>query len=222
MAPSEPCSTLQWNGKNPGDTQVNGTRFLSRIRPALRPAGRPINRALSYFTLLRLRGEYLRHDIDGVALAIRTLRAGHGDALRQFGARVAMDAMIVGPVCIVNASRDFSNLSIGERTHVGSEVFFDLAEPVEIEDGATISMRTTIITHFDAGRSALAEERPRKSAPVRICRDAYVGAGAIILHGVTIGERALVGAGAVVAKDVPPGAVVPRAATRILDRNADQ
>ena len=222
MAPSEPCSTLQWNGNNPGDTQVNGTGLLSRIRPALRPAGRPINRALSYFTLLRLRGEYLRHDIDGVSLAIRTLRAGHGDALRKFGARVAADAMIVGPVCIVNASRDFSNLSIGGRTHVGSEVFFDLAEPVSIEDGATISMRTTIITHFDAGRSALADTRPRKSAPVRICRDAYIGAGAIILHGVTIGERALVGAGAVVAKDVPPGAVVARAATRILDRNTDQ
>ena len=41
-----------------------------------------------------------------------------------------------------------------------------------------------------------------------IKRGAWIGAGAIILPNVTIGERAVVGAGAVVTKDVPPYTVV--------------
>ena len=40
---------------------------------------------------------------------------------------------------------------------------------------------------------------------VAVGRNAYIGAGAIILPGVRIGEGAIVGAGAVVTKDVPPG-----------------
>lgn len=187
---------------------MSRTAVLARIRPLLTPAGRPVKRALGGFTALRLRWVYLRDDIAGVAAELRTLRTGHAAVLRQFGATVAKDAMIVGPVSIVNARRDFSNLRIGSRTHIGSEVFFDLAERITVEDGATISMRAILITHFDAGRSALAERRPRQSGPVTIGNDAYIGAGATILHGVTIGQGAIVGAGAVVAKDVEPGAVV--------------
>lgn len=42
----------------------------------------------------------------------------------------------------------------------------------------------------------------------RVCKGASVGAGAVILPGVTIGEKAMIGAGAVVTKDVPAGATV--------------
>ena len=197
---------------------MTGPGVLSRLRPLLRPAGRPINSALGRLTALSLRWEYLRHDIDGVSIRLRTLTSGHAAALRQFGATVAGDALIVGPLSVVNARRDFGNLEIGRRTHIGSEVFFDLAERITIEDGATISMRAVIITHFDAGRSALAEQRPRRTGPVRICADAYIGAGATILHGVTIGERAIVGAGAVVSKDVAPDSTIASPATRTYQR----
>jgi len=197
---------------------VTGPGVLARLRPVLRPAGRPLNSALSRLTAVSLRWEYLRHDIDGVTVRLRTLTSGHAAALRQFGASVAGDALVVGPLSIVNARRDFSNLQIGKRTHIGSEVFFDLAERITIDDGATISMRAVIITHFDAGRSALAATRPRRTGPVRICADAYIGAGATILHGVTIGERAIVGAGAVVSKDVPADTTIASPATRTYQR----
>lgn len=45
-------------------------------------------------------------------------------------------------------------------------------------------------------------------APVRIEDGAWLGAGAIILPGVTVGRDAIVGAGAVVTRDVPPGETV--------------
>jgi acetyltransferase-like isoleucine patch superfamily enzyme len=47
-----------------------------------------------------------------------------------------------------------------------------------------------------------------KAAPIVIGHDVWIGMGAIILPGVTIGDGAIVGAGAVVTSDVPPGSVV--------------
>lgn len=44
--------------------------------------------------------------------------------------------------------------------------------------------------------------------PVRIGHCAWIGSGAILLPGVTVGDDTAVGAGAVVTRDVPPGAVV--------------
>ena len=47
-----------------------------------------------------------------------------------------------------------------------------------------------------------------RTAPVKICDNAWIGMGAIILKGVTIGENSVVAAGAVVTKSVPPNVVV--------------
>lgn len=47
-----------------------------------------------------------------------------------------------------------------------------------------------------------------KSAPIKVCDNAWIGMGSIVLKGVTIGEGAIVAAGSVVTKDVPPFTVV--------------
>lgn len=52
--------------------------------------------------------------------------------------------------------------------------------------------------------------------PVRICDNVFIGARAIILKGVTVGEGSVVGAGAVVAKDVPPFSVVVGNPARVI------
>ena len=44
--------------------------------------------------------------------------------------------------------------------------------------------------------------------PTHVCRGASIGSGAVLLCGVTIGEKAIVGAGAVVTRDVPPRQIV--------------
>jgi hypothetical protein len=54
--------------------------------------------------------------------------------------------------------------------------------------------------------------------------DVFIGRGATILPGVTIGPRAIVGAGAVVSKDVPPNSVVagnPARFIRTLDEHLE-
>lgn len=67
--------------------------------------------------------------------------------------------------------------------------------------------------HQDAMALApFAENRPPRpairTAPVRIKDNVWIGMGAVILKGVTIGENSVVAAGAIVTKDVPPNVVV--------------
>jgi len=81
---------------------------------------------------------------------------------------------------------------------------------VIIEDDVSIGPRVTIITRTHPTSQIGNYGRVMSSIPgkVVIKRGAWIGAGAIILPNVTIGERAIVGAGAVVTKDVPPYTVV--------------
>jgi acetyltransferase-like isoleucine patch superfamily enzyme len=182
---------------------------FDRLRTVVRPALRPLKRLVETASLARLWWAYWTDGIDGVAIELRKLRSGHARALRAFGARIAPSAVLAGPLTVVNARRDFSNLEVGPGAHVGQEVFIDLADRVVIGERATVSMRCCLITHFDAGRSPIAEVRPRRTGPVVIEPGAYLGAGVTVLHGVTIGREALVAAGAVVRESVPAGARYP-------------
>lgn len=52
--------------------------------------------------------------------------------------------------------------------------------------------------------------------PIAIRRNAWIGAGATILPGVTVGENAVVAAGAVVSRDVPPNTVVAGVPAKVV------
>ena len=54
------------------------------------------------------------------------------------------------------------------------------------------------------------------SRPIRLRGNVWIGAGAIVLPGVTLGENAVAGAGAVVTRDVPPNAVVGGNPARLI------
>lgn len=56
----------------------------------------------------------------------------------------------------------------------------------------------------------------RRSRPVRVGHDSWIGHGAVIMKGVTIGDGAIIGAQSVVTKDVPPYAVVAGAPARLI------
>jgi acetyltransferase-like isoleucine patch superfamily enzyme len=55
---------------------------------------------------------------------------------------------------------------------------------------------------------------------IHIKRNAWIGAGAIILQGVTIGENSIVAAGAVVSKDVPDNTIVGGIPSKVI-KNID-
>lgn len=187
--------------------------LIERTRALLAPVLRPVRARMSFAGRARRKARYFRDGIEGIAAELRTTASGHDRILREFGAQVGADVSINGPLIIVNAPGNFSRLRIGDRVHLGAEVLIDLADTVNIEDDATLSMRSSLVTHIDVGPGLLRERRPREQGPIRIGRGAYLGIGATILHGVTIGEHATIGAHALVDRDVAPGAtlVAPRA-----------
>lgn len=152
------------------------------------------------------------HRLEGMPgvcrLLARTPKRSVIPLLRAFGAQVGSDADLELFLVAHNADPDFRNLRVGTGVHIGKQVLLDLRAPIIIEDRSTISMRAMLLTHLDVGQSPLIEQYPRTQAAVRVGAGAYLGAGAIVLPGVTIGERAVVAAGAVVTRDVPANTVV--------------
>ncbi|MBI4470776.1 MAG: acyltransferase [Acidobacteria bacterium] len=137
--------------------------------------------------------------------------------LRRFGASVGEHCMIHSPLLLHNAEQGFGRLAVGDRCHIGKDVFIDLAERVTLEDRVTISMRATLLTHFDVGQSPLKDQGQVPSvSPIVVRTGAYIGAGAIILAGVEIGSCAMVAAGAVVTRDVPAQCLVAGVPARVL------
>lgn len=109
------------------------------------------------------------------------------------------------------------NASIGARCKISSHTF--ICEGVTIEDEVFIGHGVNFINDLDP--RATADGRPMTEhdwqvAPIRVCRGASIGSGAVVMGGVTIGAGALIGAGAVVTRDVAPGTVMAGVPARLL------
>ena len=105
---------------------------------------------------------------------------------------------VVGDDCVLH-----SHIWIGDGVVVGNRVkiqaFTFIPSGVTIEDDVFLGPRVT----FTNDREPPSPEWQRTVVKNR----ASIGAGTIILPGVTVGEGALIGAGSVVTKDVPAGEV---------------
>ena len=102
-----------------------------------------------------------------------------------------------------------NNVSIGHNAIVHGCV---------IEDNVLIAPKVSLLTE---GHSIEPENRQSLTVgKIHIKKNAWIGAGATILQGVTIGENAVVAAGAVVSKDVPDNAIVGGIPAKFI-RNVD-
>jgi acetyltransferase-like isoleucine patch superfamily enzyme len=175
---------------------------LADVRASLAPALRPLRARLAVLGRWRRRVRYFRDGIEGIAMELRNA-IDCVPILREFGASVGDGCTITGPLHIMNAERDFSRLTIGNRVYIGTDFLIDLADDVSIADDCSLGMRSSLITSFDVGEGPLKARRPRKQGPIRIEAGAYIGTGVTVLHGVTIGPEATVGAHSLVNRDVP-------------------
>jgi maltose O-acetyltransferase len=98
----------------------------------------------------------------------------------------------------------------GSNIHLGERVFFNFncvvldVCPVRIGDFTLFGPGAQILTPLHPMNAEL-RRREEYGAPIEIGSDVWVGAGALILPGVRIGDRAVIGAGSVVTRDVPAG-----------------
>jgi acetyltransferase-like isoleucine patch superfamily enzyme len=127
---------------------------------------------------------------------------------RLAGAKVGRSTMIVGALELQVQRDSPGRLRIGERCWFNVHVFVDLSADVTIGDNVTIGHHCKLIT---AGHEFGPPERrcgDVKAAPLVIGDGCWLGAGVILLPGVTIGRGSVVAAGAVVSRDVPPDMLV--------------
>ena len=112
--------------------------------------------------------------------------------------------------------------NFGKHIKIGKNVFINHActfldlGGITIEDDVQIGPKVNLITENHPVAPSQRKNLDLKSIVIK--RNAWIGAGATILPGVTIGENSIVAAGAVVNKDVPPDTIVGGIPARIIRR----
>jgi acetyltransferase-like isoleucine patch superfamily enzyme len=127
----------------------------------------------------------------------------------------------VGPGSVLWAPR---SLVVGNDVYVGKHVTIEVDG--EIGDGVLVANNCGIVgrTDHDLRQKGVpirlaawvGDEPERLSARTKIGSDVWLGYGAIVLSGVTVGDSAIVSAGAVVTKDVPANAIVAGVPARVI------
>ena len=106
-------------------------------------------------------------------------------------------------------------LVVGKNFNMLNEVIIDSSHTwhIEIGDDVTLAPRVHILSHDASTKRYLNYTRIGK---VKIGNRVFVGASAIILPGVTIGDDVVIGAGCVVSRNIPDGHVVAGNPARII------
>lgn len=132
--------------------------------------------------------------------------------LREIFAEVGKGAWIEPPL----------RANWGSHTHLGNYVYanFNLTlvddTHVYIGDHVMIGPNVTISAAGHPIEPNLRREAMQFNMPVRIEENVWIGAGAILLPGVTIGKNSVIGAGSVVTRDIPENVVAVGVPCRVL------
>lgn len=130
--------------------------------------------------------------------------------LRMFGARIGVDTVIEKVKFINLYSRGLPGLVVGNRCFLGDGVVLDMADKITLADDVTLSAEVFVLTHTNVGykNHPLQKSIMRIRGEVNFDRGAFVGVRAIIMPGVTVGERSAVGALTLVNKSVKKSTLV--------------
>ena len=98
------------------------------------------------------------------------------------------------------------NIKIGNHVFFNSGCKFQDQGGITIDDGALLGHNVVLAT---LNHCMIPEQRANlEPAPIHIGKNVWIGANAMVLPGVTIGDGAVVAAGAIVTKDVPANSIV--------------
>jgi acetyltransferase-like isoleucine patch superfamily enzyme len=144
---------------------------------------------------------------------VETETIGPGTRVWPF-AHVMQGARVGADCNICDHSYIEGDVVLGDRVTIKSGVY--LWDGLRVEDDVFIGPHATFTNdRFPRSR------QPFELAITTIKRGASIGAGAVVLPGITIGEEAMVGAGAVVTKDVPPRTIVVGNPARVVRELVD-
>ena len=139
----------------------------------------------------------------------------YNDLLKElFGDNLGENTQIMAPI----SGAAFDQMKIGNNVFINSNSLLMARGGITIEDDVMFAANVQLLSnnHDEYDRQVLL------CKPIHIKRGAWIGAGASILPGVTIGKYAIVGAGAIVTKDVGDYEVavgVPAKVVKTLDKD---
>lgn len=116
----------------------------------------------------------------------------------------------------------------GAHVHFGKNIYanFNLTlvddTHIYVGDNTMFGPNVTLAT---AGHPVLPELREKGyqfNVPIHIGKNCWIGAGSVILPGVTVGDGSVIGAGSVVTKDIPSGVVAVGNPCRVLRKIGDR
>jgi maltose O-acetyltransferase len=163
----------------------------------------------------------------GIALAlIRLLPPFVGSRmrvslLRLAGCRIGAGTLIAGRVTVIGGADPAANFVVGTGCWFNAGCTFDTSDEIVIGDRVRIGQEVLVLTSTHLVGDHAGRAGPFTTAPVSIGSGVWLGARAIILPGVSIGDGAIVAAGAVVTASVPAdqlAAGVPARRVRGLER----
>lgn len=112
------------------------------------------------------------------------------------------------------------NTTIGKNVFINAGCKFQDQGGITIGDGSLIGHNVVLAT---LNHSLLASKRANLiPAPIRIGKNVWIGANAVVLPGVTIGDGAVIAAGAVVTRNVEANTVVGGVPAKVIRRIAQQ
>ena len=131
-----------------------------------------------------------------------------------FGDNLGENSQIMAPI----SGAAFDRIKIGDNVFINSNSLLMARGGITIEDDVMLAANVQLLSnnHDEYDRQVLT------CKPIHIKKGAWIGAGASILPGVTIGKYAIVGAGAIVTKDVGDYEVavgIPAKVVKTLDKN---
>jgi acetyltransferase-like isoleucine patch superfamily enzyme len=210
------------------------TRREDYDRPVLRPPPAPLHGGP--LTLLRFMRRHQMLNAKYARLLLRLLRRRY---LTPVGRRLRTDGIaFIGPRVVLQIGKrgrielgrwswlghgtkircHEGAVSIGAKTVLGQECTISAYQHVSIGRECVIADRVMLID-FDHG--VVEVDRPIRlqgiyKRDVRVGNNVWIGYGACILRGVTIGDNAIVGTNAVVTRDVPENAVVAGVPAKVV------
>ena len=149
---------------------------------------------------------------DGIAFVCRGVELEIGPDARVVLGRWSW----LGHGCKIRAHE--GEVRIGAKTVLGQDCTISAYQHVSIGRECIVADRVMLID-FDHG--VVEVERPIRlqgiyKRDVRVGHNVWIGYGASLLRGVSVGDNAIVGTGSVVTRDVPADAVVAGAPARVL------
>ena len=143
--------------------------------------------------------------------------AGNGQIV--IGREVCLSGQI--SIGFSNLFTDRPEFVVGDGTFIGHRVGFNIGRSIRIGQHCYIASGCSIVDMdghpIDAADRRLGKPTPTEGCkPIVIGDDVWIGFHAIILKGVTIGDRSVIAAGALVTKDVQPDVVVAGNPARVV------